>query len=445
MIEETAYFDRDYLSEYSAYYGTCVGGYGNVCRRLHFFTEDVDEEKFQAAQGGTTTGHDLQDSYRGFLVWRPLPFAPLGRTVLRWYPGEVDGPPGIIAPVRDYLAHVGGIELSVKGLAWQQQDTAVSRCATIALWSMLHSSGFDEHHAVPTTAAVSMAAFQQVSLGRPPFHGDGLTTPQMCGAVSALGFSPVVVPGDHLDDAGKVLGFSPDRFAEVCSTFVVSGYTIVLTGRYENSRTFHSVCLVGYFPDTKQGIEAVYLHDDNLGPAARFLVTEEALKDSSGRQRVLLRRAPPAILEKDTDPVADFPSFLPLGVIIAVHPEIRTSPAQLWRLKDGITKALATKLKTVQVGARFMRAGDYLGQHLDRLLKGPQRGRARQALSQLPLSLFILVIRASVATQTGTQVPVAEWLYDTTAGAHAGRSIACVATHAKARAVLGSSIIDPFR
>lgn len=37
ILEEPAYFDRDFLAEFSAFYGVSSAGYPNRCRRLHFF------------------------------------------------------------------------------------------------------------------------------------------------------------------------------------------------------------------------------------------------------------------------------------------------------------------------------------------------------------------------------------------------------------------------
>jgi hypothetical protein len=42
VIVEPAYFDRDYLSEFAAFYCTSTAGYPNVCRRVHYFAETVD-------------------------------------------------------------------------------------------------------------------------------------------------------------------------------------------------------------------------------------------------------------------------------------------------------------------------------------------------------------------------------------------------------------------
>lgn len=165
MLTEPYYFDRDYLAEFAAFYCVSASGYENVCRRLHFFRDTLDRAALESALANDQAAlQRFHASYLGFVVVRPIPASPLGRTVLCWYPDQQAGTPRVVTPSRDYGCHVGGITLTVKGLAWQQQDTAVGACATIALWSMLHSSALDGHHGLPTTASVTRSALQRLAL-----------------------------------------------------------------------------------------------------------------------------------------------------------------------------------------------------------------------------------------------------------------------------------------
>jgi hypothetical protein len=150
VIEEPNYFDRDYLAEFAAFYSTSSKGYRNICRRLHLFDVPLPELRrtLAAALGGIEDGvARLNQSYLGFIVVRPLPMTPLGRTVLKLYPERSHNFPRETRPARDYRANLLGMPLEVRGLAWQQQDRGVGACATVALWTMFHSSALDEHHA----------------------------------------------------------------------------------------------------------------------------------------------------------------------------------------------------------------------------------------------------------------------------------------------------------
>jgi hypothetical protein len=137
VIEEPHYFDRDYLAEFAAFYSASARGYPNRCRRLHFFRGNIGRTDLQRmAESAAARDPELDQRYLGFVVLRPIVSAPFGRTVLGWYPDKKQDQPRITAPSRPYVSHLLGRDLSVTGLAWQQQDSAVGACATIALWSI---------------------------------------------------------------------------------------------------------------------------------------------------------------------------------------------------------------------------------------------------------------------------------------------------------------------
>ena len=163
ILRESKYFDRDYLAEFAAFYSVSAKGYSNVCERMHFFSDGITRRTLRAAAGGSPRAKSrMQDSYLGFIVRRPIPAAPLGRTVLKWFSDKfAHTTPRVPASTRKYFAHICGVKLYVEGLAWQQQDTGVGSCATVSLWSMLHSSALDEYHAIPTTADITRDAHKR--------------------------------------------------------------------------------------------------------------------------------------------------------------------------------------------------------------------------------------------------------------------------------------------
>jgi len=74
-------------------------------------------------------------SYCGFCVIRPLPKAPIGRTVLR---AEVRGRPHMESAVTcraEYKANLLGVDLQVTGAAYLQQDARVGACAQVSIWA----------------------------------------------------------------------------------------------------------------------------------------------------------------------------------------------------------------------------------------------------------------------------------------------------------------------
>ncbi|MCR4347867.1 MAG: hypothetical protein NUV55_11790 [Sulfuricaulis sp.] len=446
VLEEPSYFDRDYLAEFSAFYSTSSVGYRNICRRIHLFKGDpvTRERVIEAASGNEATVDSFNDSYLGFIVIRPIPAAQLGRTVVRWYDERFPSTPRITGPSREYKINIAGFCLKVTGLAWQQQDTGVGACATIALWTMLHSSAFDDHHAIPTTADITRSAHKSASLGARIFPSVGLTIPQICEAIKEHNLAPLILEGDVRDRHWNPIGFSRERFASSCAAFVRSGYPILLIGSFTDSDegpSGHAMCVVGFRSGApapikpgevslqESNIEHVYVHDDNIGPSVRFKV-------ASMRTSGLIRRQHVAVIKPDAPPpttsrqklqceTSDYPAFCPTHLVVAAHNDLRTSPDRLHAA--GVTTAsyfssalmsLAKATKTpgfgITVSTRFIKLAKYVDKELENILKSdPSRlSRVRLALWEKvpPMSLHIGVVRLGLDDTT----PLVDILYDTT-------------------------------
>lgn len=444
VLIEPNYFDRDYLSEFASFYCTSSAGYPNVCRRAHYFSSKVDRAHVERACSGDNNAlQALQAAYLGFVVRRPIPGTPLGRTVMSWYPDDTPALPRVVTPSREYECHVAGLTLRVEGLAWQQQDAGVGACATVALWSMLHSSAFDDRHVVPTTADVTQTAHRAGLSPQRIFPSGGLTFGQAVATLRDSGFAPLMVPGDLPSPTPDLRRFSREHFCATLASLVRSGFAVLLSGELiEEDGTSvgrHAVCAVGFrqaasnapadgsveFEDTRT--EYVYLHDDNLGPAARFHVEE----DASGSVR--LRAAPPPKKHsiQISDPTADYPLFAPSAMLAAAHDDVRVSPDQLGKLAlDVGTTLVAGTGDTVglSVGSRVVRLAQYVGPELAQVLTGQPAAlaRARLALWETvaPMSRHIAVLRFG---QGG--VPLLDVLYDTTDSAPNMRAFCHVAYH----------------
>ncbi len=435
MIEPN-YFDRDYLSEFTAFYATSSAGYPNICRRVHYFAADITRERFEMAVGGDRESLlELEHSYLGHVILRPIPGAPIGRTVLKVYAddqGISAGTPRVMEPARRYEAHVAGVTLPVSGLAWQQQDSAVGSCATVALWSMLHSSAFDDHHAIPATAQITASAHWAAPNGNRVFPATaGLHISQMLEVIKGHNLAPVVISGDqHPDDE-----FSRARFCTLVGSFVRSGYPVLVNGWLEeDERSPHAVCIVGFrtpalatVPDGEamladENLEVVYVHDDNLGPNARFRID-----DSRGSVSLVPEAPPPrgAGAWPTQNPTQTYHPITPTEIVVAVHQELRTDPLELQRAAIEYASWLPSALEHeanergvlestgMIVGSRFIRLREYV----EDVLAVTLRERPPEVLSQArlaiweqvaPMSLHIGLVRVSLGTQ-----PMMDILFDT--------------------------------
>ncbi len=436
LLIESNYFDRDYLSEFEAFYATTSVGYPNVCRRVHAFSTPVTRAIFERAVGGDHAARQrLQDAYLGHIVLRPLPEAPVGRTVLTTYrdPRAASGMPRVMNAARRYEAHVAGLTLVVHGLAWQQQDSAVGACATVALWSMLHSSAFDDHHAIPTTADITRASMPYSVKAATAFPAnDGMHLEQVCDVIRAHGLAPVIISGlAHV-------GFERSLICPLIGSFLRSGYPILAYCEVDDQESSaHAVCMVGFrsppLPSPQPGelvvadtnIEHVYVHDDNLGPNARFRVEDDTAGDGTPRIALRADAPPPGPAGRPTtNPSEAYARLVPTDLVVAVHPDLRTSPGSLERaairagewlpaaleLAAGATRGMASR--GLMVSTRFVRLVDYLDRELGAALAARHGALAatRLALCERipPMARHIGIVRLSAGA-----IPWLDVLYDT--------------------------------
>ena len=447
ILREPKYFDRDYLAEFASFYSVSSKGYPNICERLHFFAENVSRRTLTAAAGGSQSAlKRLQRAYIGFIVKRPIPAAPLGRTVLKWYLDKfVDTTPRVSASSRKNFVHIAGVELYVEGLAWQQQDSGVGACATVSLWSMFQSSAFDDHHAVPTTAEITQAAHKRHSFGSRMFPSKGLNIIQVYEVINERNLVPLICEGDVRDSHRRTIGFSKERFASTCAAFIRSNYPVLIVGILRTSsgaEAVHAICNVGFrscipsagdpsIPNlAESNIKYLYVHDDNLGPNVRVRIDENPTSPISVVSLHL--EAPPSRHGKSqpSSPIDDnYGNFVPTQLIVAANNDIRTNLDTLHRaalkhasnigdLLNCLVNMQNRNRLAFAVSSRFFRISDYLGTELQDRLGGSSRN-ARKVLSAVrmrlaedvnPMSLHIAVVRIGLNDST----ILADILYDTT-------------------------------
>jgi len=448
VLIEPNYFDRDYLAEFEAFYSQSARGYPNICKRFHFLKSRLTREQLEAAaaeydpeynQKKCEVQETLQRAYLGFLVVRPIA-RPLGRTVLIWYKDlKKKETPRVLVPIRPYHCHVAGVTLTVKGLAWQQQDTAVATCATVALWEMLHSAAFDEYHAITTTAAITMLAHKTISFGRRIFPSSGLPIYQIMEAIKEHNLAPVTLDGSVRNTNGDVVGFTAKRFASTFATLVRSKYAVLIIGELVGHGG-HAIVGVG-FRQSRTPIEEnptlqdsdfkyLYIHDDNLGPNVRFEIgTTKKPVDGNSRRKseevVVLRPSSPSDstdTASSSDPLFNDYEFVPQHMVVAVHNELRARPDILHRIGikateiyDWAAKIIADRISAevpnIVMGIKFQKVNEFAREELGRVCTGNILSSVRLELWEKipPLSLFIGIIRIADG-----QTPLLDIIYDTT-------------------------------
>jgi hypothetical protein len=247
---EGRYIDRDFMEDYSVFYSKCFRHYDNSCRRVHFFSQDEATVReriarvMEAARGDEHAYHEAsrlvsEELYLGFCVIKPLDGSPVGRTILKCFPPQPEdlglGFTRVFNCTRNYISHFMGLEFSVRGLGFQQQDIGVSACATTAVWSALQKVRDHQNIATFTPAQITtLASKYSLPFGR-SMPSEGLSIDQMCQAVQAMGVSPNVYRVDRMEESRGYL-YSAIR----------SGFPpILVMSRGGRSDDHHAVACVG--------------------------------------------------------------------------------------------------------------------------------------------------------------------------------------------------------
>lgn len=408
IVHERHYIDRHYIADFSLFYSRSLRAYPNYCQRLHFFSSEFDEEQWcdfvrRANDGGREkVERQLAAQYLGFIVVKPLPGSPIGRTVLRTFDRRASGGRRReFATIRRYNVNLAGFSLSVDGLAFQQQDQGVSACATTALWSALQRTAPLERLPSPTPAQITEAASRyRLPEGR-ALPSEGLHLDQLCEAVRATGLAPVLLTS-----------ISPREDQSNLATYLQSGLPVLLAIGPLGPGEGHAVCAVGLrlgavqpatdpnisYRDSATAVDQIYVHDDRLGPYA-----SARLKSTTFDNRVV------------TTLELHWPDELPAeewrlhGMLIPVPVKLRLSAVRLRALAHEIAQAVAAGIPAfegLEVHTRFCRGATYRAKAYDFNLSW---NGLHEFTHETVLSRYVGVI--GLVTDSG---PVADVILDAT-------------------------------
>lgn len=402
LVVESHYVDRHFIEEHALYYSRCLVQPTNVCVRIHAFSCGLDHAGLsklvrEAAQGTGSSAavqQKLETSYLGFIVIRPLPSVPIGRTVLR---PPSDG--ATLYTLIRYTVHLLGLELRITGLAFQQQDRAVGACATTAIWVALQRLIRHDGGRSPTPAAVTQAAVRHFLPEGRPFPSGGLAAEQVSEALRNFDFGP------------EVFGGAPTRFCRLLmGIYLRSGIPVVLGVDVGHRDVQHAIvalgCRVARAGSSRRrtvsgervrlinlDFDELIFHDDRIGPYlnARLVSGPRslALKLSGkgvGRQTLRILMA-----------------FAPL------YPKIRTSAEQLVTRAFNMLPLMEYLIggkRGLEVEMFFDRAGSYQESLFAKRLSPQRVARFQQTAA---LSRYVGVIRWSSKGQ-----PLMDTLWDTT-------------------------------
>lgn len=262
-VLEVPYIDRDYSADYLYFYAGTFRAHERHCRRVHFFSDDISAllGRPLSTEGLDELQRQSATNYCGFCVVRPLPTAPIGRTVLKGQVGNGFDMEATVTCRSDFEANLLGVELQVTGASFLQQDSRVGACAQVAIWAgMRHMHARHRYNWVSvadiTRFATPTTATEAVSL---PAGSDFLTSERMIRAISEAGYQPLCFRRPDIDQA--------------ILPYVESGIPVIL-GLKLDGALGHAVTVVGRVfakqdPGTNNAVDyvpAYIVHDDQGGP-----------------------------------------------------------------------------------------------------------------------------------------------------------------------------------
>jgi hypothetical protein len=343
MVLENTYVDLDFLEDFAGYYVHCFSELPKYAKRIHFFSCPFLEDDFAKALRGENSALLAQlsnpDHYIGFIVVKPLPKTFIGRTCLRAYP-EIDKK----HPTRKrqypiqktYNANLFGIKLSVSSIAFQEQDEAVSACATSALWSMFHASQKMFENPIPSPHAITSTASERIpdwQFSHPDTRRfpSGLTNSQMAIVIREAGLEAYLIGFRAPADRERLVAAEPgagelnvkNSLNTALYAYISGEIPVVVTGRLvepiekEATNAFekaiaevsqvkervlgdHAMTLLGFGMEWGPAPEAIrsgnsetvfrsmrmdriYAHDDQIGPFARMKWIDDTSLETSWR------------------------------------------------------------------------------------------------------------------------------------------------------------------
>lgn len=284
IVIESPYVSKSFLNDYASYYALCFEPYKKHTKRIHFFQSEFSKRTFIAAILNPTGSAEKKVfgdlNYLGHVVAKPLPEAIIGASLLRTFQ-NVQGRQYTTKP---YKINLFGKKLKFDSLVFQEQDTVVSACATMATWVALHKASRLFETVSPTPNQITASAGNLFFTSGRSFPNHGLDYHQIGNVLESVSL------------VAELRNKSPKPFDSMFSfrSFLYAynriGIPILLGIRQPHG--LHLIAMTGYHIEENatflptigtslraHRIEKIYVHDDQIGPFAR---TKIVAKNADG-------------------------------------------------------------------------------------------------------------------------------------------------------------------
>ncbi|MBP3776478.1 MAG: hypothetical protein J6I37_05770 [Prevotella sp.] len=231
MVVETEYIDKVYRDSYYSFFSTKLKGYNRNCLRISFFEPvfNSKEEFFDLSN------EVLQDTYRGFLVVRPLAKC-IGRNAID-VRAKIPPYQGVEIRKADIVSTCLGVKLKVKAFPHASQDTEYMTCAETTVWAMMEYYGIKYPIHQPVLPSDILSSIQSTSFERQT-PSKGLRLEQISLALQRQGFGCKIYQSN-----------GNPRFQELFTCYVESGLPLAVV--VEGAWGKHAVVCIGRPPIDK--------------------------------------------------------------------------------------------------------------------------------------------------------------------------------------------------
>lgn len=269
-VVEDQYIDKDFAIDYQRYYSRSHAQITKFTQRIHFFSTNFSNDDFKQMLSGENDElvQTFQTNYLGFIIVKPILDSRknklIGRTCLQHYQIN-DGTMKRHYITNNHNVSLFGIPLSVLSVPFQAQDRRVSACATVALWTALHTVAQFYDIGKLSPVEITELSSQYPSRNR-VFPQTGLTIEQMIICLRGVGLDVEVInitnrPDDH------ALKTAVKAYSNAGLPLIF----ILLLGQQNRPDQGHAVVNTGYKTNQSEEIIELYIHDDTIGPYSKVL------------------------------------------------------------------------------------------------------------------------------------------------------------------------------
>ena len=237
----------------------------------------------------------FHNTYLGFIVIKPIPNSLVGFSLLRTYNYSRNHSTynnfREFWSTRIYKLHLYGHEIEIDSLAFQQQDSVLSACATVSIWVLLQKASKDPYIQLETPGGLTKKAGIVSTQGERLIpNKEGLSIPSICEVLTHSNLETVVRTQEGIEDFAQYLksiiyAYSPLKIPMIFLYYLSqndnynNGHSVAITGHNIDKDTVLSKKKFSSFLTgnklksislVSEQISKIYVHDDQWGPFARM-------------------------------------------------------------------------------------------------------------------------------------------------------------------------------